>query len=277
LYYLRKFYSQAIAAVLIATALGLLSVQLGHESDYGPAGRLVVEAVSPLQQGAVSAADAVAGVWYGYLDLIGVRQQNERLQEDVRRLRAEVVGYREDRLANARLRKLLAFKETSGLSLLSAQVVGRSATPWFRTVMIDRGSRDGVLRGMTVVVPEGVVGRVISASGGHAKVLLANDRNSAIDALVQRSRVQGIFVGAGDGMGSLKYVARRDDLRRADLVLSSGLGGVFPKGLPLGVVEEVATERAGVFKVVRVRPTVDYGSLEEVMVVTNAAAEPPES
>lgn len=275
MYYLRKFYPQLVCALLVATALGLVSAQFGREADYGPAGRVVVELLSPLQRGVVGAADAVAGVWHGYINLVGVRQQNERLRAEVRRLQAEIVRYREDRLASGRLSKLLAFKEAAGLDLLSAQVVGRSATPWFRTVMIDRGSRDGVVRGMAVVVPEGVVGRVISVSGGHAKVLLANDRNSAIDALVQRSRVQAIFVGTGDGMGALKYAARRDDLRRGDLVVSSGLGGVFPKGLPLGVVEEVATERAGVFKAVRVRPTVDFGSLEEVMLVT--AAQPPES
>jgi len=268
MYYVRKFYPRLFVALLLVTAVGFLSAQLGHEADYGPVGRVVVETVSPLQRAVTWCGQSMVDLWDGYVNLIGVHEENQRLREQARRFQAEVVAYREDRLANARLRRLLQLKESSGLPMLSAAVVATSATPWFRTVIIDRGSRNGVARGMAVVLPEGIVGRVISVSAGHAKVLLANDRNSAIDAVVQRSRVQGIFVGAGDGMGSLKYVARRDDIRSGDLIISSGLGGVFPKGLPLGVVEGVATERAGVFKSVQVRPTVDFGSLEEVMVVT---------
>jgi rod shape-determining protein MreC len=274
MYLLRKFYPQLVAALLLAGAVGLLSVQLGQESDYGLAGGFVVEAVSPLQRGVGLAGQSVAGVWNGYVNLVGVKRDNEKLQEQVRRLQAELVASREDRLATERLRRLLDFKEASGLPLLSAQVVSRSATPWFRTVLIDRGTRDGVTRGMAVVAPEGIVGRVISVSGGYAKILLANDRNSAIDALVQRSRARGIFVGAGGGMCDLKYVPRGEEVRSGDLVISSGLGSVFPKGLPLGVVEEVANERPAVFQAVQVRPTVDFDSLEEVMVVTAQAAPP---
>lgn len=274
MYFLRKFYPQLVAALLLAGAVGLLSVQLGQESDYGLAGRFVVETVSPLQQGMGLIGRSIAGVWDGYVNLVGVKRDNVRLQEQVRRLQAELVATQEDRLANERLRRLLEFKEASGLPLLSARVVSRSATPWFRTVLVDRGSSDGVGRGMAVVAPGGIVGRVISASGGHAKVLLANDRNSAIDSLVQRSRARGIFVGAGGGMCDLKYVPRGEEVRAGDLVVSSGLGSVFPKGLPLGVVEEVASERPAVFQAVHVRPTVDFDSLEEVMVVTAQAAPP---
>jgi rod shape-determining protein MreC len=269
----RRFYSHFLAAFLVAGALGLLSTQVGHEADYGPAGRLLIEAVAPLQGGVTYAGQSIAGVWNGYIGLIGVNHENRQLKEQVRRLQAQVVAGSEDRLANQRLQKLLDFKTASGLSLTSAHVIAKSADPLFRTVVIDRGTADGISRGMAVVVPEGVVGRVISASRGYAKVLLANDRASAVDAIVQRTRAQGIFVGTGGGMGSLKYVARSDEVRPGDLVISSGLGQVFPKGLPLGVVENVSGERAAVFQSVRVRPTIDFGSLEEVMVVKTLAAD----
>jgi rod shape-determining protein MreC len=265
---LRKHYPQLIAVCLVVAGLGVLSTQMGHEADYGPTGRLVVELFSPIQQTVTAGGQGVSNLWSGYLNLVGVEAENRRLKENVRRLRSEVIGLREDRLANERLKRLLGLKESAGLPLLPAQVVGKSATPWFRTLMIDRGTRDGVQRGMAVVVPEGIVGRVISASAGYSKVLLANDRNSAVDAILQRTRARGIFEGEGGGMCRLKYVPRGEEVRPGDLVISSGLGQVFPKGLPLGVVEEVACERAGVFQYVKVRPTVDFGSLEEVAVVT---------
>ncbi len=271
MYFLRKFYPQLIAASLIAGTLGFLTIQLGHEADYGPAGRLLVETVSPLQRGATALGRSAAGLWYGYLDLVGVRQENERLSRQVANLQARLVASREEQLQNERLRRLLDLKASSGLPLVSAQVVGNGSTPWFRTVLIDCGSADGVARGMAVISPRGIVGRIVSASVHYSKVLLANDRNSAVDAIVQRNRAQGVFVGADGGMCSLKYVPRGDEIRPGDLVISSGLGQLFPKGLPLGVVEQVASERAAVFQSVRVRPTVDFGSLEEVMVVKAAA------
>ncbi|MFH0808967.1 MAG: rod shape-determining protein MreC [Pseudomonadota bacterium] len=271
MYFLKKFYSQFTVAFLTLAALGLLTLRLGHESDYGLAGRAVADLVSPLQHGATALGQSVAGVWYGYVDLVGVKQENDSLRNRVRRLQAEVVASREARLENERLHRLLALKESSGLPLLSAQVVAKSSNPWCRTVIVNRGTDEGISRGMAVVSPQGVVGRVISASRNYSKVLLANDCNSAIDATVQRSRAQGILVGSEGGMCRLKYVPRGDEVRPGDLIISSGLGCVFPKGFPLGVVERVARERAAVFQAVEIRPTVDFGSLEEVMVVKAVA------
>jgi rod shape-determining protein MreC len=271
---LRKYSAHATLAVLIASALLLVASSLGRDGSLGVPGQIATELVAPIEGAVTGVSGSFTGVWTGYVDLTGVSEENERLRARVSDLWAKNNSYREALQEYERLRRLLAFKESAPMRLLGARVVGRSPASWFRTATLDCGSSEGVARGMPVVVPEGIAGRVIQVSRDYSKVLLANDHNSAVDAVLQRSRVRGVAVGSESGMYELKYIPRQEDVRPGDVVVSSGLGGLFPKGLPLGVVEQVSRRRGGLFQHVVVRPTVDFGRLEEAAVVL---AVPPES
>lgn len=238
---------------------------------------MMVEVTAPVEKSVRLVVNTVGDVWRGYFRLVGVQRENQHLKEEIQELRRELNLYRETARANQRLRDLLKFRESAAsMPLLPAEVVAFDPSGWFKTVLIDKGQRDGLARDMAVVSSAGVVGRLIGVTNHYAKVLLILDRNSSVDALVQRSRSRGILVGLGDGRCSLRYVQRNDDVQVGDQVITSGMGGVFPKGLLVGQVEKVERGDAGLFQTVDVTPMVDFSRLEEVLVVLKAAPEYPE-
>jgi rod shape-determining protein MreC len=175
--------------------------------------------------------------------------------------------YLESELAYQRLRKLLEMKSEVPHRMLPAKVVGLDPSGWFKTILINRGTRDGVSKGMAVITSGGIVGRIIGASRRHAKVLLIVDRSSAIDGLVQRTRSRGIVEGETSESCRFKYIVRKADIKIEDTVISSGLDGLFPKGLRVGAISEISKPSSGLFQEVKVRPFVDFTKLEEVLVV----------
>jgi rod shape-determining protein MreC len=198
--------------------------------------------------------------------LWGVREENQRLRIDLQRAQADLVKYREAMANNVRLEKLLNLKNELDAPFITAQIVGRDPSQWFNTVIINQGTSDGVQMDMPVVSAEGVVGQVRNASPHFAKILLANDPNSAIDVLLQESRVQGIVKGNGKGF-DLQYVLKNNEVNVGDTVLTSGMGGVFPKGLPLGTVEKVVRNRRGMFQQIEVTPAVNFEQLEYLVII----------
>jgi rod shape-determining protein MreC len=236
---------------------------------------LVVTIVSPVQKVVRGVIGGVGGVWRGYFHLVGLERENEALKRELQELKLQMNKYREADLANKRLRALLNFKTSIPTPLLPAEVVAFDPSGWFQTILIDKGENDGVIRDMAVVSADGLVGRVIGVSGRHAKVLLILDGNSAVDALIQRSRARGILVGLGRNRCLLNYVQRNEDVQVGDPVISSGMGGVFPKGILLGKVQEVVRGNSGLFQTVEVEPAVDFSGLEEVMVVVQPPPEDP--
>ncbi|NVM57832.1 MAG: rod shape-determining protein MreC [Desulfobacterales bacterium] len=173
----------------------------------------------------------------------------------------------ESELARERLGKLLEMKTSLPLRLLPAQVVGVDPSGWFKTIIINRGTHDGVSKGMPVIAPEGIVGQIVAASYRYSKVLLIIDPSSAIDAFVQRTRSRGIVEGETEEYCRFKYVLKKADISIGDTVISSGLDRVFPKGLRVGCVEEISKSQSGIFQKTRVRPFVDFARLEEVLVI----------
>jgi len=170
-------------------------------------------------------------------------------------------------MANERLQSLLDLKKSLGGTSIAANVIGEDVTPWFRTIIIDRGSVDGVREGMPVVAPAGVVGRVVRTAASSSRLLLLTDHASAMAALVQRSRARGVVVGKSGGLCSLEFSQRGEDVRVGDIVVTSGIGGVFPKGLPIGEVTMVKKGEYGIFQSVDIRPFVAMSRLEQVLVL----------
>ena len=198
--------------------------------------------------------------------MIDARQQNQDLQKENQRLRAELQLVGETRLQNERLRNLLAFVDDVDRAALPAQIIGEDASNWARTVTIDKGSRAGLRDGLAVVAAEGVVGRIIKTSPNSSRVLLVTDASSNVAALVQRTRTRGVVQGRGAKL-ALKYALHDADVDSGDLLVTSGMGGVFPKGLSLGLVEVVLRDERDLFQQVLVTPVVDFSHLEEVMVL----------
>jgi len=167
-----------------------------------------------------------------------------------------------------RLQKLLEIREGFPQRAVAARVIDRNRSPLFKTLLINKGTADGLRVGLAVLSDQGVVGRIIETSWHASRVLLLIDGNSNIDGLIQRSRAQGILQGAGSAGCSLKYISRAEEVLAGDVVISSGLSGVLPKGLLLGVVTGASRKEGGLFQKIDVAPAVDFEKLEEVLALT---------
>ncbi len=254
---------------MMAVNIILLSVFNRRYISYYRPGRIAVSVIAPFQKASSKSILFLRNIWYHYFYLVHAAEENDALKKALDKSFEKNVRYKEITLSNSRLRSLLNFEKTMTDSVLPAEVIGKDPSPWFKTILIDKGKDDGVTRGMAVVVPKGIAGQITEVSSHYSKVLLIIDPNSAVDALVQSDRARGIIKGDAAGDLSLKYVLRKHDISVGDLVVSSGLDGVFPKGLAVGQVSGVFKPKAGIFQEVTVSPYVDFEKLEEVLVVLN--------
>jgi len=232
-----------------------------------PVGVLLLEVMHPLQLGATALSQRAERLWDGYLALWSLRQENVELRRRLETLQGVSQRAVELDLANRRLGKLLALRDELGVAAVAARVVGRSPTAWVHTVVLDKGERHGISKGMAVLTPEGVVGQVVSVSAHAARVLLISDPNSGVDALVQRTRARGIVAGTIEGGCLLKYIQRGDDVAAGDTVITSGLDGIFPKGQLIGTVARVGKKDSRIFQDVEVILSAELAKVEEVLVV----------
>jgi rod shape-determining protein MreC len=201
---------------------------------------------------------------------VGVYWENERLRQRAVSLQVEVDAMRAERGENARLRRLLDLRQRHPYSLLAADVAGRSLDRFGGSLTLSKGTEDGVFANRAIVTPEGLVGRVERATAHQARVLTLLHRDCAVAARVERSRVEGVLRwDFGDHPTlHLLYVSSQEDVKEGDRILTSGLGGIFPEGIRVGTVERVALEPNGLMKEIVVRPSVDFRSVEEVLVYT---------
>jgi len=223
--------------------------------------------VSPLQKAVTVSIHSLRSMWTHYFFLVSTEKENDNLKKMLGKTIYDVNQCKEAELSNDRFRKLLDFKSASKLHSLSAGVIGKDPSQWYKTLVIDKGVSEGITKGLPVLVPEGIVGQVIDASDHYAKVLLIIDSNSAVDALVQQTRAHGIIKGNSEGRCLLNYVSRKEIVNIGDAVVSSGLDGVFAKGLLIGKVTDIIRNKSGIFQDIEVSPFVDFDKIEEVLVV----------
>jgi len=262
----RAFRLVLLSAIILTLSFIFLVSTLGSQK-FGILHKLIFEITGPVQKVFSSAAGYVNIFREKYVAIVDVRDENKRLWKELQDARAAANKNREALATNTRLRKLLEFKETTDLPMQSARIVGKDPSLWFRTVVIDRGSRDGVYKGMPVVNAEGIVGQVITVSPNYSKVLLAIAPSSALDVLLQKSRVRGILKGTGSLTYKLDYVLKTVDVQEGDYVVTAGYGGLFPSGLPVGVVSKVLKKRRGMFLEIEVTPAVDFLTLEDLLII----------
>ncbi len=263
----KKFQTISIASILIVASLIILSVSFHRPGETGFFKKLVLEAASPPIRAINAAIDTVRNVWKRYIFLVGLEQENRMLKARVSQLTNELNEYRERHLEGLRLRELFALKETLSGTAVAARVIDRENAYVFKSILVDKGTSDGLRVGLPVVSAEGVVGRIVDSSWNVSRVLLLTDYNSNISAFVQGSRVQGILQGGGSTGCSLKYVERSEAVKAGETVITSGLGGVFSKGLILGTVSRVDRRGSGLFLNIDVSPSVHFSRLEEVLTV----------
>lgn len=224
--------------------------------------------VSPFQEAAASSMRFARQIWNHYFFLVSVRKTNDCLRKSLSRSDQKNSRCNETQQSNLRLRRLLNFRETINENTIAAEVISKDPCPWFKSVIINKGEADRVKIGMAVVIPEGIAGVITDVSYRYSKVLLIIDQNSAVDALAQKTRARGIVKGNSDSC-LFKYVLRKHDIAEGDTVISSGLDGVFPKGLRVGKVSNVTKSNSGIFQEVKIAPFADFETLEEVLVILN--------
>ncbi len=253
--------------LLLSIALTTLFSQKEEKSEAPLLQKSQLEVVGPFQKGSVKSIHSSKGIWEKYLYLVNLKEENRLLREIIEELKQERLQLLEERAENYRLRPLLGFKKKIEKPLLPAEIIGKDLSGWFQTFVIDRGGRDGIEEGMAVLSIQGIVGQVMEVSKSFARVLLITDPNSAVATLTQTTRARGIVEGNGQDRCRLKYLHQSESIQQGELILSSGLDGVYPKGLAVGIVSWAEKKEAEIFQEVEIIPSVDFRKLEEVMVL----------
>lgn len=254
---------------MVLISLTLMTLQVRKKGLTTPIERTVVAVIGPLQALAHRPVAAFRNLTSNLASVEGLREANRTLQAEAQRLRAVETTHQELLLKYERLRRLLEFRRELPFHTVAASVIARDATNWSKTITLDAGSQAGLREDLPVLNHEGIVGHIIRATPRYAQVLLITDARGAVDVLIQRTRAAGVFVGSSNGQrgGYLRYMPREEDVRVNDRVISSGYGGIYPKGVLLGVVKRVDRSGTDMFQTIEVEPAVDFSRLEEVIVV----------
>jgi rod shape-determining protein MreC len=263
----KKYWRFFALGFLLIAALSYYSSHLRHKDAPSAIERQFLTLVYPLQKSVILASDGLAAIRANIFDSSDAA--TERLHRENAQLKEQLVDYEERRRENERLKTLLSFGAQREERMVAARIIGVDATSWFRSITIDRGSSEQIREGMAVVSAYGVVGRVVTTTLHSSRVLLVVDAASKISTLIERTRSRAICRGDGDGM-SLDYLPLDDDVQVGDLLITSGLGGGFPKGLIVGAVSRVDKRGFDMFQTVNVEPAVDFEHLEEVLVIFSA-------
>jgi rod shape-determining protein MreC len=262
-----RYRTPLIVAAALLLVFSVLSLSLKRARLLKRTEALMVALTAPGLQGLSYLGRTVKRLWQGYFYLVEVQRENTLLQRRLEEYNQKEVRYQEALKAMTRLEALLDLKRQVALPITGARVIAYDPSLWSRCVLLDQGRNQGVKNGLPVLAPEGIVGRVVEAYPNYSKAMLIVDRNSGAEAMVQRTRVRGILQGKGANRCSLDFVPKSADVQPGDLVMASGLGGIYPKGLVFGKVSAADKKKPGVFQEIEVTPAVDLSALEEVLVV----------
>ena len=264
---LPKKYRIGIQITLIFVASFVILFYNFRNASPGFLRKMALEIVVSLDSVVNAPFEGLRSAWTRYIFLLGLQEENRRLKEKNARLNEESIRFREGYLESIRLKNIIKLSDNLSLPKITAKVVGRNPSSIFKMILINRGTAHGLRAGLPVIAVSGVVGRILETSWNASRVLLIIDENSNIDALLQENRVQGMLQGASSAGCNLKYVAKTAEVKAGDIVVSSGVDGIFPKGLPLGVVRSASKKDADLFQKVNVAPFVDPAVVEEVIVI----------
>lgn len=256
-----------IGLFLVASVVLTNQVRSPDRRQVGPLGAVVLAILMPIQTAMVRVVDGAERTWALYTEIGLLRVDNARLRQQVDGMRAEMSRLREQALATQRLERLLQLRGQFPYRTAAARVIGRDPTAWFNTLVVDRGARDGISRNAPVATTEGLVGRVIEVTATTARVLLIADSRSAVGVLIQGSREAGVAEGRGGMTLHLRYLSRSAPVRVGDVAVTSGLGGIFPRGLIVGRIVKLMKEESGLLQEAEVAAAAPLDRVEEVLIL----------
>lgn len=255
-----------IALLLLGTIIAVAHNQARSEGHRFAPEDCVRVAIKPLQVVVHGIGNMFGGVAKSLRSRNAVASENERLRKEVKQLSSEVIRLKVDAAEAKRLRAEIGFKTQSPDKLLAARVISRSPSEWFVTATIDHGSNSGVTPCQAVLTPRGLIGQVFESSGNCAQIRGLTDSRSGVGAMIERSRCVGICQGQDKDELILTRLKQDADVKPGDIVITSGQGGVVPKGIPIGRIIKVSAESGGFMKSATVRPSVRFDEIEEVFV-----------
>ena len=263
----RRYTLLTFIILLLLSALILMSLRVTQRKGVEFFDALLMECCSPFLKASTFVIKTTQGIFQKYIFLVHLQKENRLLQQRIVELQKDNHQLKEMALANERLQKLLQFQEGFPSSVIAAEVIGQDPSSWFKSITINKGEGDGVQKAMAVISPEGVVGQILKTAPHHSTVLLITDYNSDVDAIIQRTRAKAIVEGIGGNRCQLKYLLRTEEVVVGDIVITSGLSGIFPKGLMIGEIRKEEKLSHGIFQYAELAPSVDLAKLEEVLVI----------
>ncbi len=266
--YIKEYRFYIVLFLFLMIPVIAIDTTTRNPRDYRIYDRVIVAITEPIQALISWSLDRASEGFQNYIFLLDTRRENLTLFEENRRLLNQVASLQEMQHENSRLKNILQFQDEFKLKAVVARVIAKDVSTEFRAIRINRGESSGIQKNMAVLTHEGIVGRVLRTTSTTADVVTVLDLLSAVDAIVERSRSRGVVEGLTDNSCALKFALRTDDIQIGDRLISSGLGGIFPKGVPVGHVTQVSKKSYGIGQEVEVRPSVDFSKLEEVIVVT---------
>ena len=274
----RKFRDIILAAALLGIPLVVLQSNLKDPAELNPIDRGIMKVSAPVQAFITNTISGIHASWRRYVYLVDVEERNEKLAAENRKMKLELATAKRGLGRLELYEKLLGFRKSRGVETVGVRVVGRDASPFVRLlrVQVDRG-KPTLRQGLPVVTAEGVVGRVGRVYGGYSDIVLAVDPKSAVDVIIQRTGGRGLLRGL-EGTNRyacrIDYLLRKEEVKVGDLVVTSGVAGVFPKDLAVGRISKVTRRTYGLYQEVEVTPTVDYTALKEMLVILSPPPPP---
>lgn len=265
-------YSERIKIALCSLVLFLSSIMLLHHTSKNKtlieySYKVINELLYPIENISQGIVRTVKNTFSDYVFLVNLKSENKKLKLKLNKLKNRNLRLNEEKFENRSLRRLLQIKRRTKFKSVGAEVIGYNPSKWGQAIIINRGSKDNIEIGDPVISNEGVVGQVISLSPNTARVLILIDRTSAIDVFIHKSRARGVLEGGGKELCQLKYILKNSDFNVGDKVLTSGLDGVFPKGLLVGYIADFSHKASGLFDAIKVMPIVNFSKLEFVIVL----------
>ena len=266
----RKEFGLFSTAFLLLLSL-LLSVYTKHNPESVKLGAVITSAILYPIQGSVNYVHSgVSDIWKNYIDLVNVKQDNQGYKSENEKLKLELIELSAAKDENIKLKELLNLKVNTQRKSITAKVLAYDPSTWIDQIIIDKGLFDNVQQGQVVISNSGLVGQIVMVGAKTAHIQLLSDRRSSVDAVAQRTRVRGIVDGDGNFKTKWNYVPNDADLLVGDLIVSSGLDGVFSEGLVIGTITEINKPKIGeLFKKVRLKIAAEYSQLEYVQVLAN--------
>jgi rod shape-determining protein MreC len=275
-----RYRNALVLVAVVFVQIIALATQVKRPSDPkipgSPSTRLIrvwtVTAFAPFERAFMGTGHFFRTGWHDYIDLHGVRKQNQELQAEVTRLRIEEVHLKQDAEQAHRLQALFGFREKFISQTMAAQVIGTSGNEQSRVIYIDKDVKNGIKTDMAVITPDGIVGKVKDVFPLSSQVLMINDRDSGAGVILEKSRLQGVLRGSITGELTIDGIMADQNVEVGEHIVTSGGDRIYPKGLPVGIVSSVATDReTGTFLSIKIKPAADLNRLEEVLVVTKMA------